>query len=416
MSFLNGATEVRSGETDRKKIYAGKLAIRSIYEELFRPGKSDSDWLKLIPQVCWKTSEAKALIDMVMTDGPPRGTDEKLFVSRLLVQLTEKLNNMDNLTRVGAMSYQEELYEPFFWFSEAFYLSGFRRSGICAGVSGNLGSGKTHFTWILIEMALRAGFEIVTNMWFDRDKSREAELDVDKIHIVKYFSDVMTTLSGPGKKLLVLDEVSQFFDRKTAMARENIELEHFLRLMRKLNTSAIFVEQDPNRYPTLFEYFMSVYYFKPTKKRVEITIYQPDVKIHRFIDEVPGTTFVWDTNHPASFYVDLAMERFNDLLVQRDTFTAGDLPDMVKDMRTRRPGEPDKSESKEGDPTEVDPVEAVTSKIRNADPEIRKRWLNKRYSFDWMIIRHEFQTSENQAKVIARLLDREFPKDARKTW
>ena len=404
--MMDGETP-SSGETDRKKIYAGKTAVRSIYEELFRPGKVEKDWLKLIPQVCWIASEAKTLIDDVLLNGPPVGPDEKTMIARLLVQFNEKLNNMDNLTRVGAMAYTEELYEPYFWFSHEFYLAGFKRDGICAGVSGNLGSGKTHWTWKMIEMAIDMGFKIVTNMWFDRDGSRELGLDVDKIEIVKYFSDTMNLLSGPGRKLLILDEVSQFFDRKTAMARENIELEHFLRLMRKMKTSAIFIEQDPGRYPTLFEYFMSVYFFKPSKKKLEITVLQPEVKIHRFVDGVPMTQFLWDTHHPASYFIDVSMSGFNDMLVTRDTFHMSDLPDMVKDLRTPRPGEDKVSDIKEGAPPESDPVMEIVNKISEMEKADRNRLKGKRGSFDWTLIRFDFSLSESQAKTVANVLDRD---------
>ena len=396
-----------SGETDRKKIYAGKAAVRSIYEELFRPGKTEKDWLKLIPQVCWIASEAKTLIDDVLMCGPPHGPDEKAMVARLLVQFNEKLNNMDNLTKVGAMAYTEELYEPYFWFSQAFYLAGFKRDGICAGVSGNLGSGKTHWTWKMIEMALDLKFKIITNMWFDREASREVGLDVDRVQIVKFFSDTMDLLSEPGRKLLILDEVSQFFDRKTAMARENIELEHFLRLMRKMKTSAIFIEQDPGRYPTLFEYFMSVYFFKPSKKKLEITVLQPEVKIHRFVEGVPQTDFIWDTYHPASYFIDVSMSGFNDMLVTRDTFKMEDLPDMVKSLRTARPGDSEVSDIEREGPEETDPLMEIVNKISEMSKSDRDRLKGKRGSYDWTLIKFDFNLSEPQAKTVSNVLDRD---------
>lgn len=405
--MMDGDHTPRGGETDRKKIYAGKTAVRSIYEELFRPGKTVNDWLKLIPQVCWISSEAKTLIDEVLLNGTPKGSDEKTMIARLLVQFSEKLNNMDNLTKVGAMSYTEELYEPYFWFAPEFYMAGFRNDGICAGVSGNLGSGKTHWTWKIIEMALDMGYRIVTNMWFDKEASREAGMDVDKVDVVKYFSDTMNLLSGHGRKLLVLDEVSQFFDRKTAMAKENIELEHFLRLMRKMKTSAVFIEQDPGRYPTLFEYFMSVYFFKPSKKRLEITVNQPNVKIHRFVDGVPMTMFVWDTYHPASFFIDVSMSGFNDMLVTRDTFKMEDLPEMVESLRTPRPGDSEMSVIKDTPLPQSDPVLEIVNKISEMSKVDRDRLKGKRGNFDWTLVAFDFDLSNKQAMTVANVLDRD---------
>jgi hypothetical protein len=237
------------GETDRKKIYAGKTAVRSIYAELFRKGKSAKDWLKLIPQVCERTSEAANMIDQIMMYGPPGGSDERVMLARCLIQLTEKLNNMDNLTKVGGMAYQDEQYEPFPWFSDRFYLAPFYvKFGVCCGCSGLLRSGKTNWSFKLMEMGLRDGWKIVTNMWLDKEKSREAIPSVDQVYYVRYFTDMIRVLSGPGKKLLVMDEISQYFERKTPMAKDNIELEHFLRLMGKMNTQAIFIEQDEDRY------------------------------------------------------------------------------------------------------------------------------------------------------------------------
>ena len=397
-----------SGETDRKKIYAGKIAVRSIYGELFRKGKTAKDWLKLIPQVCERTSEAANMIDEIMINGPPGGPDERVMVARCLVQLTEKLNNMDNLTKVGAMAYQDEQYEPFPWFSDRFYLAPFYvKYGVCCGCSGLLRSGKTNWAFKLMEMGLKDGWKIVTNMWLDKEKSREFVPNVDQVHYVRFFTDMIRILSGPGKKLLVMDEISQYFERKTPMAKDNIELEHFLRLMGKMNTQAIFIEQDEDRYPTLFEKFMQVMYFKPSKKQLEYTVVMPELKIHRFIEKVPKTVFAWDTHHPASFYVDADLVKFNDLLVIREDFHMEDLSEMIDDFKTNRPGEPKMSNNKEGAPPDTDPVMEIVNQINEMSKSDRDRLRGKRGSFDWTLIRFDFNLSESHSKTAANVLDRD---------
>jgi len=396
------------GETDRKKIYAGKLAVRSIYAELFRPGKSGKDWLKLIPQVCSRTSEAKNMIDEIMLYGPPLGSDEQVLIARCLVQLTEKLNEMDNLTKVGGMAYQDEQYEPFAWFSDRFYLAPFYiKYGVCCGCSGLLRSGKTNWSFRIMEMGLNDGWKVVTNMWLDREISRERGLNVDQVYYVRYFTDMIRILSGPGKKLLIMDEISQYFERKTAMAKENIELEHFLRLMGKMKTQAIFIEQDEDRYPTLFEKFMQVMYFKPSKKQLEYTVVMPELKIHRYVDGVPLTNFEWDTHHPASFYVDVDLVKFNDLLVQKEEFHMADLSDMIDDFKTSRPGDTEVSNNKEGTPPEEDPTLDVINKISEMSKIEKDRLRGKRGNYDWTLIRFDFNLSESQSKTVANVLDRD---------
>lgn len=396
------------GETDRKKIYAGKIAVRSIYSELFRQGKTDKDWLRLIPQVCLRTSEAAAMIDHVMINGPPSGPDERVFIARCLIQLTEKLNDMDNLTKVGGMAYQDEQYEPFPWFSDRFYMAPFYvKYGVCCGCSGLLRSGKTNWAFVLMEMGLRNGWEIVTNMWLDKEKSSERIDHVDQVHYVRYFTDMIRILAGPGKKLLIMDEISQYFERKTAMAKENIELEHFLRLMGKMNTQAIFIEQDESRYPTLFEKFMQVMYFKPSKKQLEYTVFMPELKIHRFIHGVPLTEFEWDTHHPASFYVDVDLLKFNELLVQKEDFHMNDLPGMIDDFKTSRPGDSKLSNNKEGAPPDPDPVTEIVNRIADLSKSERERLRGKRGNYDWYLIKFDYGLSESQAKTVANVLDRD---------
>jgi hypothetical protein len=397
-----------AGETDRKKIYAGKTAVRSIYRELFRIGKSNKDWLKLIPQVCNRTSEAAALIDEIMMHGAPTGNDEQVMLARCLVQLTEKLNEMDNLTKVGGMAYQDEQYEPFKWFSEEFYLAPFNvKFGVCCGCSGLLRSGKTNWSFKLIEMGLNNDWTIVTNMWFDREKSRVLFPNIDMVHYVRYFTDMIKILSGPGKKLLVMDEISQYFDRKTAMAKENIELEHFLRLMGKMNTQAIFIEQDEDRYPTLFEKFMQVMYFKPSKKQLEYTVVMPELKIHRYVDGVPLTKIAWDTHHPASFFVDVDLVKFNDLLVQMEVFHMSDLAEMVDKFRTSRPGDPVVSSIERETTSTEDPVTVTINRIAEMSDSDKSRFKGPRGKYDWHLIKFEFFLSEPQSRTIAKVLDRD---------
>lgn len=400
--------EPRDGETDRKKIYAGKTAVRSIYAELFRPGKAGKDWLKLIPQVCLDSAEASNMIDYVMVNGPPTGTDEQVFVARCLVQLTDKLNNMDNLTKVGAMAYQDEQYEPYAWFSDRFYLAPFYvKYGVCCGCSGLLRSGKTNWSFKIMEKGLRSGWKIVTNMWLDREESAKVIDHVDQVHYVRFFTDMIRILSGPGKKLLIMDEISQYFERKSAMSKENIELEHFLRLMGKMNTQAIFIEQDESRFPTLFEKFMQVMFFKPSKKQLEYTVVMPELKIHRYIKDVPLTNFAWDTHHPASFYVDVDLIKFNDILVTREDFKMGDLSEMIDDIKTRRPGDPDESNNKGGGPPDTDPVSDIVAKVQGLPAEQQDLLRGKRGSYDWGLIRYDFSVGEGMAKSIAKVLNRE---------
>jgi len=401
-------SQASKGETDRKKIYAGKTAVRSIYRELFRIGKSNKDWLKLIPQVCNRTSEAAALIDEIMINGAPTGNDEQVMLARCLVQLTEKLNDMDNLTKVGGMAYQDEQYEPFKWFSDEFFLAPFNvKYGVCCGCSGLLRSGKTNWAFKLMEKGLRNGWEIVTNMWLDKEKSRKFIPNVDNVHYVKYFTDMIKILSGPGKKLLVMDEISQYFERKTAMAKENIELEHFLRLMGKMKTQAIFIEQDEDRYPTLFEKFMQVMYLKPSIKQLEYSVVMPELKIHRYMTGVPLTHFVWDTYHPASFYVDVDLLRFNDLLVEKEDFHMSDMAGMIDQFKTRRPGDPDVSNNKEGAHTPEDPVTDTVNRILELPKADRDRLVGKRGHFEWHLIKFDFGLTDSQAKTVAKVMYRD---------
>jgi len=397
------------GETDRKKIYAGKIAIRSIYAELFRLGKSSKDWLKLIPQVCLHVSESKAMVDEIMLYGPPTGPDEKVMIARCLVQLTAKLNVMDNLTKVGMMAYQDEQYEPYRWFSEDFYLAPFNvKYGVCCGCSGLLRSGKTNWSFVLMEMGLKAGWKIVTNMWLDKEKSRAKVPDVDQVHYVRFFTDMIRVLSGPGKKLLIMDEISQYFDRKSAMSKENIELEHFLRLMGKMKTQAIFIEQDEDRYPTLFEKFMQVMYFKPSIKQLEYTAFMPELKINRYVHGVPKTKFEWDTHHPASFYVDVDMMKFNDLLVSREEFHMEDLPDMIDDFKTSRPGDSEVSDNKGGGDSSPDPVLDIVKSINGMSKSERDRLKGKRGGYDWNLIKFDFGLSDSQSQTVAKILERDI--------
>lgn len=206
---------------------------------------------------------------------------------------------------------------------------------------------------------------------------------------------------------LIMDEISQYFERKTAMAKENIELEHFLRLMGKMKTQAIFIEQDEDRYPTLFEKFMQVMYFKPSIKQLEYTVWMPELKIHRYLTGIPLTVFDWDTYHPASFYVDVDLFKFNELLVVKDDFKMHDLPDMIDDFKTSRPGDSELSNNIERATPDTDPVKEIVSRIIDMSKSERDRLRGKRGNFDWTLIKFDFKLSERQARTIVNVLNRD---------
>lgn len=412
-----------SKASDRQKIFEGKRAARSVFHELTRRGKSTDDWMKLVTMVCYDDEAAHEMLWKMTMDGPPTTEEEeKLLRYHLMLQFNKKLNNMDNLTKVGAMGYMEQLYEPWEWFGPSFYCAPFiHADGVIAGISGNLGAGKTNLVCILIDHLLQLGFKVITNVWIGSEDvlleglPEDLEPRRENYHYVKLFSDLLMALASPGRAVIILDEISQFLERKRPNAEVNIAFEHFIRLMRKMEASLIAIEQHQDRFITFLEDLMSTIYIKPSKKTMDYQTSMEQVRIHKYIENVPRTRLPWSTWHPASFRSDINLEELNDYLVRTDTFKKADLLDILPTIMKDGTVGADGSEEEEGgspeETTERRTVEMLLSK--------RHRWaqvLNSRSSFDWKLLRYHYRLSEGEAKTVAQVLNKETTLEDRKTF
>jgi hypothetical protein len=268
-----------------------------------------------------------------------RGMFEKWIRDDMRIRLA----NMDVITQLGAMrAYPFSSMKGEYWSDRTpwFYLKNFNPWGF-ASIYGNPGSGKSDFACTLMEDALSMKyfttrlpsnfipFRIVTNIKIN-------ELP-DGLVFTRKFSTMIATcidnlLNYSSLTLVILDELGQYFSRKTAMSKKYRDMEKMIFLLRKPSGSMIGIVQRPEDIPSVVESFSETHFYKkaPTKLMIKHGAKRT------IINHVPPTNLRYDHRDPASLVIDIDMDDFHGFITEVMESGESVLPKMMGYLKSNR--------------------------------------------------------------------------------
>jgi len=206
------------------------------------------------------------------------------------------------------------------------------REGKFSYIYGVPDSGKTHFAVLIIELLLKKKYNVITNINITSKH--------ENLHIVK---DILTALEiaiSNKRSVLILDEMSIFYNKKKAMSKSNINIEILMKLFRKFHLSFCVVNQDAVGITPLMQNFAekNIIFFKGSKKTVKIK--ESDFNVS--LSGVPETKLVFDTYDIGYFKMDMDL---SSLLQIADNKNRGKFKERLQELKER--GRVKKSKSKD---------------------------------------------------------------------
>lgn len=231
------------------------------------------------------------------------------FLNVTMNQIGLFLRTFDYLTRVAWMRVRSQVitHNAVQWryCPDEFWMDQYKGSGNFGMIHGAPGSGKSDLCVALIEKSLRVGHRDVTTILIPKD-SRPKGLTYQSSFQGIMLSCIKNLQEGFITDLFT-DELGSIMNRKRATSGRYVNVEDFVRIIRKLGGNFVGVVQDPQSTPTLISQFKPVVYNKLNKRAMT-------VKTGSAFNTVIGVeraTLPFETGDPASLTVDVDMTALN---------------------------------------------------------------------------------------------------------
>lgn len=255
-----------------------------------------------------------------------------LFIRRVWEQVNKKLQGMDDLTRVAAMSafpsertkvYDYKYYTPVF-FTEALQSPG-TFGMVFSDVGQMLGVGKSDTSCLMMENHVAQGEPCCTNIIIDDMPEGVVQVfglkDMLRVSIENLFRG-KTTKS-------YLDELPQIISKERGTTKEWVNMKKLLYLERKVGNSLVGIAQRVEEIPYAIQ-DMAIWHIQ--KKEKTVMDFRSMNTTTRII-HVPRTSLKFKTGHPGSFTAeDLDIEAMHDHIigVEKEARNTGNRPDVLK--------------------------------------------------------------------------------------
>jgi hypothetical protein len=225
-------------------------------------------------------------------------------------QFVAKMNEMDPLTRVGAIAFDDDTETADDWecLSPRALTRWAYTKGNNAVLKGGVKRGKTNFALMLAELFLAEGWIVVANI-----KVKGAPKDYNYASTLSEMLRVICRARLEGKKvLIVLDEGGIFWAKIDTILRQNRAMSKLVLTLGKLDANLLIVQHFQSDLPTILARTAVVDFEKTGIKNVYLSI-RDGIKVRaRLFTSVPATKLDYSPEEIQMFTVNLPIERLFD--------------------------------------------------------------------------------------------------------
>lgn len=360
----------------------GQTAVENLREWLSRRDKTRDEALSGITLFFHESDVAATYAEMVLKlpDGALPREVELALEAEVMAQWTKRVASWDAVSQLSVSTHNEDRsWEPYWLYNEQVWVRGLVNPGHFGMIEGKgLGLGKTGFAVRLMAPTIRAKRHVLTNIRLHRHPAG------DQVHEVTKLSEILRLgihLMRQGINWIAyLDEVNFFFSRRDANKKESKDVEKFLRLVRKLGGSVVFITHlGEGDVPEVIKPFLTSRFEKLAKPRMRVEIRSPEFKIFRRINSIPDASkedgWEYDTNAKAGLEIDVDIAHMTSWVNGHSPSTSWEEDDLILRFLDERPSKDDEM-PRERAPSErddtVDPYEAIIEEIR-ANPETYRK-------------------------------------------
>jgi len=216
----------------------------------------------------------------------------------------------DNISRMAVYSFSKPTEFNFEDLSDRFWTK-WMTGGMSGYLTGAKGSGKTNFALLLCEIAMRMGFEIVSNVFVDDVRFKNGYIDSFGKLLIKVIDNEL----NDKKTLILLDEMTvSGMRKKRTMAKETLNLDEFDRLSRKFDSNTLYIWHLDSEIPTEVQQTatFTAHKFGDTsnisdRKRAMIVFRNNGMDWVFHVNNIPETRLRYDTKDIAPFILDVPL-------------------------------------------------------------------------------------------------------------
>jgi hypothetical protein len=323
----------RDDETDLEVARsASHAAVREFERFLKREGKTRHELLLGILRWGHNPNAIEPLEERIRAEGPMQevasGKLEALTSSVLVKEFVDRVGTLDGVSKLLVGSYDPddegthyEIYNPAIWL---WGLEGPRKSGGAPmmGQFGHiggrkLGRGKTSWGASLAKIAVERGHHVLTNIRFKALPEDAAPL----VHRITRLSDLIRqaiAVKRQGKcSIAIVDESLFVFGRQDAMTKEWRDFDKFVRWVRKLHMSLVFITHNFDLdVPEKFKPFVTTRFEKPALKQLDVRITSDNFHFTKHLRGAPKPEWECDDESRGGLDVDVDIQALHDHLTQ----------------------------------------------------------------------------------------------------
>ena len=225
-------------------------------------------------------------------------------------QFVAKMNEMDPLTRVGAIAFDDDTETADDWesISPKALTQWAYTKGNNAVLKGGIKRGKTNFALMMAELFLAEGWVVVANI-----KVQKAPKNYNYASTLSEMLRVICRARLEGKKvLIILDEGGIFWAKIDTVLRQNRAMSKLVLTLGKMDANLLIVQHFQSDLPTILARTAVADFEKTGVKNVYLSI-RDGVKVRpRLLTSVPPTKLLYSPEEIQMFTVNLPIERLFD--------------------------------------------------------------------------------------------------------
>jgi len=233
------------------------------------------------------------------------------FVDDARVQYNMTINSLDNLSRLGALTFDSDqdserwdVINPECW-------TAWGRRGSIGVVRGRIKSGKTNLSLLLSQLFMEKGYTVVSNV---------SVVDAPKEYV--YASTLSSMLIATCEArlqnkevFLVMDEAALFWNKLQTVMKANIDLSKLLMAIGKLHIVLCFICHELEQVPGVISRMHCASWEKKDLTSVFVEISDGPLRVRpRLLKNLPPTTLQYDPDSLTYWSINMSVNELFDFM------------------------------------------------------------------------------------------------------
>ncbi|HEX9908726.1 MAG TPA: hypothetical protein VGB78_09745 [Thermoplasmata archaeon] len=233
------------------------------------------------------------------------------FVDDARVQYNMTINSLDNLSRLGALTFDSDqdsekwdVINPLCW-------TAWGRRGSIGVIRGKIKSGKTNLSLLLSQLFMAKGYTVVSNI---------SVVDAPKEYVYASTLSAMLIATCEARLqnkevFLIMDEAALFWNKIQTVMKANIDLSKLLMAIGKLHIILCFIVHEEQQTPGVISRMHCASWEKKDLTSVYVEISDGPLRLRpRLLTHAPPTTLSYDPDALTYWSINMSVNELFDFM------------------------------------------------------------------------------------------------------